>query len=499
MNKILPSFAFLIVVLTLTTFTQFGNTQNQPPAAPVSEPTQACLDCHSNVSPGLVQDWLSSRHSKTTPKQALEKPKLERRVTAESFPDNFQNVTVGCYECHGQNPDLHKDNFEHFGYKINVIVSPNDCQTCHPTEFQQYTNSKKAFALDNLRKNSIFHTLVETATSVKEVKDSKIMQMNSSHFAKNETCYGCHGSEVTVKGMRTVQTDVGEIQVPVLTDWPNQGVGRINPDGSKGACTACHPRHSFSIEIARKPYTCSQCHLKPDVPAYNVYMESKHGNIFASKEKEWNWEAVPWKVGVDFRAPTCATCHNSLIVSPDGEVIAERTHDFGDRLWVRIFGLIYAHPQPKSPETYLLKNKDGLPLPATFTGEMDTEHLLSMEEQKTHQDKMRRVCQSCHSSSWVNGHLEKLDSTVVETNQMVLASTKLVQKAWDKKWADPTNPFDEAIEQKWVAQWLFYANSVRYAAAMSGPDYAAFKNGWWELTNNLQEMSDWMKIQQKKK
>ncbi len=112
---------------------------------------------------------------------------------------------------------------------------------------------------------------------------------------------------------------------------------------------------------------------------------------------------------------------------------------------------------------------------------------------------MRKVCQSCHSSSWVNGHFEKLDSTIVETNQMTLVATQLVQKAWDKKWADPSNPFDEAIEQKWVDQWLFYANSVRYAAAMSGPDYAAFKNGWWELTNNLQEMADWLKLQEKKK
>jgi hypothetical protein len=38
-----------------------------------------------------------------------------------------------------------------------------------------------------------------------------------------------------------------------------------------------------------------------------------------------------------------------------------------------------------------------------------------------------------------------------------------------------------------VRQW-HYANSVRYAAAMQGLDYAAFKNGYWELTNNLGEM-----------
>jgi hypothetical protein len=38
--------------------------------------------------------------------------------------------------------------------------------------------------------------------------------------------------------------------------------------------------------------------------------------------------------------------------------------------------------------------------------------------------------------------------------------------------------FDEAIEQKWILQRLFYDNSVMYASAISGPDYAAFKNSW---------------------
>ncbi|HIC98731.1 MAG TPA: CBS domain-containing protein [Pyrodictiaceae archaeon] len=31
-----------------------------------------------------------------------------------------------------------------------------------------------------------------------------------------------------------------------------KGVGRVDPDGSLGTCTACHPRHQFSVEYARK-------------------------------------------------------------------------------------------------------------------------------------------------------------------------------------------------------------------------------------------------------
>jgi hypothetical protein len=64
--------------------------------------------------------------------------------------------------------------------------------------------------------------------------------------------------------------------------------------------------------------------------------------------------------------------------------------------------------------------------------------------------------------------------------------------------ADRKNPFDEALEQQWVRQWLFYANSVRYGSAMSGPDYVAFKNGWWELTNGLQRMHETVNPARKK-
>jgi hypothetical protein len=291
---------------------------------------------------------------------------------------------------------------------------------------------------------------------------------------------------------------MGEVKVPDLANWPNQGVGRINPDGSMGACTSCHPRHAFSIEVARKPYTCSQCHLEPDVPAWNVYAESKHGNILFSKQSEWDFNNVPWVVGEDFTAPSCSTCHVSLLVAPDGTVIAERSHDFGARLWVRLFGLIYTHPQPKSGDTSIIRNADGLPMPTTFTGELASEYLIDGAEQERRKGVMMSVCKGCHSTDWVEMHFAKLDSTLEETDKMTLAATKLISKAWDLGLADPSNPFDEPLEQKWIKQWLFFGNSIRYASAMTGaPDYAAFKYGWWELTNNLREMKEKMEMKMK--
>jgi hypothetical protein len=437
---------------------------------------------------------MKSEHAQGTPAESMKKPEIEREVSSLSVPESLQNVVVGCFECHSLNAGNHKDNFEHFDYRINVVVSPNDCATCHAKEADQYLPSKKAHAYSNLHDNPVYQTLVETVTQVQEVRDGKTVRLDSSANAQAETCYACHGTLVETQGMRTLETELGDIVVPALSNWPNQGVGRINPDGSRGACTACHPRHSFSIAIARKPDTCSQCHLEPDLPAWNVYRESKHGNIFHAIQAQWDWDNIPWVVGENFTAPTCATCHNSLLINPEGDVVAERSHDFGARLWVRIFGLIYSHPQPKSGRTYLIQNKDGLPLPTAFSGELAADFLLSEKEQENRKQKMGRVCKACHGPTWVKGAFEKLHATIKEADRMVEAATALMAVAWDGGHADPSNPFDEGLELKWTLQWLFYANSLRYASAMMGPDYATFKNGWWELTKNLQEMKDYLSI-----
>jgi hypothetical protein len=68
--------------------------------------------------------------------------------------------------------------------------------------------------------------------------------------------------------------------------------------------------------------------------------------------------------------------------------------------------------------------------------------------------------------------------------------------AWDKGLAkglaQGDSLFNEAIERKWVTQWLFYANSTRYASAMGGADYGVFANGRYQLSANLQELLDYV-------
>jgi len=489
----------ILLLAALFSFQAVQNTALNAQELKISPQTQECLDCHNSVTPGIVMDWKKSNHSKTTLTEAIKKSELERRVSAADISKiNSAGFAVGCFECHSLNKSSHKDNFEHFGSEINVVVSPNDCKTCHPVEADQYAVSKKAAAHFNLSENPVYNLLSETITSNKDYEKGKIIHGARNETALGETCYACHGTVVSVEGKTTVKSSLGDIEVPKLTNWPNQGTGRVNPDGSFGACTACHPRHSFSIETARKPYTCGQCHLEPDVPAYNVYKESKHGNIYESKEEGFNFSSVPWVIGKDFTAPTCATCHNSLLVNPEGIKTAERTHNFGDRLWVRIFGLVYSHPQPKSGKTYEIKNDDGLPLPTTFTGKPASAFLIDTGEMNLRKEKMTSVCTSCHSTSWTNAQFGKLERVNADADKMVLSSTKILLDGWTAGTADKKNPFDEELEFMWQNQWLFYANSVRYAAAMMGPDYAAFKNGWYEMTKNLEQMRNFNKINFKK-
>jgi len=131
-------------------------------------------------------------------------------------------------------------------------------------------------------------------------------------------------------------------------------------------------------------------------------------------------------------------------------------------------------------------------LPTTFTGVPASGFLIDEQEQLRRQGEMKKVCQSCHGTSWAENHFAKMNRTNAEADSMVLAATKLMVNGWEKKLADKSNPFDEGLEQKWVKQWLFYANSLRYASAMSGPDYATFEYGWWDLTRNLEEMREYI-------
>ena len=466
----------------------------------ISEATAECIDCHASIHPGIVKDWQNSRHAMVTPQKAMAVEGVARKVSSKSVPEGLQNIVVGCAECHTQRPKAHKDTFDHNGYNIHVVVSPDDCQTCHATERQQYSKNIMAHAYGNLADNKLYQKLEHSILAATEYQNGELKLAPSNDATKAEACYYCHGTKLELNGYETRDTEAaGELEFPIIKGWPNQGVGRINMDGSMGACSACHTRHAFSIEMARKPYTCKECHVGPDVPAFKVYAASKHGNIFATQQSSWDFKAVPWTIGKDFTAPTCATCHVSLLVNTDEEVVVERTHQMNNRLPWRILGLIYAHPHPSGPNTSIIRNKDGLPLPTDFAGGLATKFLIDEKEQNARRQAMQAVCLNCHDASWVNGHWKRFENTIAETNAKTLAATRIMENIWQHGFADPKeSPYDEAIERKWSESWLFYANTIRFASAMGGGgDYGVFADGRYHLSKTLLELNDWLKLQKK--
>jgi len=472
--------------------------------APVSEDTESCLDCHASLHPGIVEAWKASRHAQITPGEAMNVTGIARKVSSETVPEALRKVAVGCSECHTLRPDAHRDTLDHNGYDVHVVVSPKDCATCHSEEAAQFDKNLMAHAHGNLLGNDVYQLLIRSINDTPVFENGAVASTRSNAMTEAESCLYCHGTKLEFKGTVTRETDYGEMELPVIEGWPNQGTGRINLDGSLGACSACHTRHQFSIEMARKPYTCKECHVGPDVPAFKVYAASKHGNIFSTHHRTWDFKPVPWTVGKDFKAPTCAACHVSLLVNTDGDVLVERSHEVKNRLAYRIFGLIYAHPHPKDADTSRIKNKDGLQLPTDFEGGLAAEYLVNESEQAKMRDAMQASCLACHDKSWVDGHWTRFENTIKETNAGVLAATKLLQEIWKRGYATGlakgASPFDEFIEKKWADNWLFYANSIRFASAMAGGgDYGVFADGRYQSARNIQEILDWMAVRHRLK
>ncbi len=324
-------------------------------------------------------------------------------------------------------------------------------------------------------------------------------------------CLQCHGSVVVPYKVETVNVKGLQVTRMAYWGWPNNGAARVDPDGSIGTCTACHPRHLFSIKQAREPWTCGQCHLGYDHPHIEIYEESKHGNIYDAYGESWNWERLPWRVGVDFNAPTCATCHMSTIsvVDQNGneKIVVEGTHDLVKRLvWDQMH--FFSHPKPVIPDKMqvsfflggfsVLKGKmedvyaaaEKIPENSPYKypvfmgveikegykpGELGFPRLLTVEytgELKEHREEMIKVCTLCHSDQWARNFFRTADSSMIEYDIVARYAQALLKMAWELGIHDNKNILDEYMEIMWYYIWHHDGRRWRNGVYMMGPDYA---------------------------
>lgn len=359
----------------------------------VSAENKKCIDCHmaKDVGVGGINDWKASRHA----------PK-----------------GIGCTECHRAEKG-EPDAYEHYGSMVSTLVTPKDCMRCHDREAQEFEKSHHAKAaqftgsLDNFLGNVVEGPEVITTG-----------------------CAGCHGSVIKVM-------DDGKLHPAT---WPNSGIGRVNPDGSKGTCAACHARHGFSIAQARQPESCGRCHMGPDHPQIEAYYESKHGVLFEANKDKMKLAAPSekWQPGKDYLFPTCATCHMSATGTQ------EVTHDVGDRI------------------SWTLR-------PVVST---------RLENYEVRRKAMRQVCAACHSEQIVERFFTQLDQGVnLYNDKFGKPSKAAMDKLLAMKKLTPT-PYDEAIEWVFYELWHHEGRRARHGLSKMAPDFVHWQ-GFYEVAKHF--------------
>lgn len=411
MKKLILTLGFLGIFFFV--FQQKTNAQKHATIpTKISDETQQCIDCHADETKGIYQEWGTSKHYR---------------------------AHVGCYECHkAEKGD--PDAMEHNGFLISVIVSPKDCGQCHTSEVAQFSESHHAKA--GMILGSLDNYLAD------------IVEGNTDFFGKSALlvngCQQCHGSAVKI----------GKDGNPTADTWPNTGIGRFNPDGSVGSCTACHQRHAFSVEQARRPETCGKCHLGPDHPQKEIYNESKHGIAYRAHENDINIGSSKWVLGEDYTAaPTCATCHMSAVRTKDGDFIPA-THDVGKRI-------SWNNRPPVSIRPEISDKKLGLKKMAKVKWE-------------TRRENMKQVCTVCHSQPFVNNFYVQYDGLVNLYNKKFGKPGVELMKIVYKNNLITSQKFDEKVEWTWFEIWHHQGRRARHGASMMAPDYTHW-HGLYEV------------------
>jgi hypothetical protein len=299
----------------------FGEYRAETSSVVTTDESARCLNCHYPRQKKLVENWEKSKHAKEE---------------------------VGCYECHRSTYNDPASKRGHFGFNVQLPVSPLRCAECHEKQYQSFASSSHAMAYETIRNSKI-------------ASESEVLFETS--------CTLCHGNELKMENGRFA-----------AYKWPNHGIGRINTDGSRGNCVACHSHHEYSLELARSPETCGRCHHGLTGPAYEAWNKSKHGSNWktAAKNIDFNQTLlIPAQHDIDY--PDCFVCHIAATEKKE----TPSTHNPGERLSWKLAG----------------------------------EHSVFREDWGEKRLAMQNVCSSCHGNSQIDQFYRRYDAAVIEINK----------------------------------------------------------------------------------
>lgn len=357
-----------------------------------------CVVCHRRTTPGIVEQY---GHS------------------------SMAAAEVICSDCHQVERD-YPGSLEHEG--AFVLASPTTamCERCHQTEVAQFMQSRHSLpayvayaGAQNLPEDLIaqYEAIPEGGFNPVRLRERNALFELEGDEVTRFACQSCHN------------------------------IGRPAVDGSVGDCTKCHLRHEFSLEQARKPETCNFCHIGPDHPQYEIYIESPHGIAYHTGGHSWNWQAEPGTLSVgDFPAPTCSICHMS------GFGTSGTTHDVGDRLsW-----FLFAPVSERRPAW-----QDNIA-------------------------RMQGVCLQCHNQNFIDTFYADADKATLAVNAWVEESQRIVEPLQEQGLLTKA-PFDQPIDFTYFELWHHWGRTAKFGAWMQGPDYTQW-HGAYELLADLAEL-----------
>jgi len=360
--------------------------EREQPSEALVRATGKCASCHRQETAAVVHQYERSRHAE---------------------------AGVTCLDCHrpveGQEP------LDHRGFEIAARPTSFNCRQCHQTQYDQYLRSRHALpayaavqGTEGASPEQIAHAEKFHPGTVERPPNALALLEGAG--AREKGCLVCHD------------------------------VGRPNPDGSVGTCVQCHSRHSASVELARQPTTCGQCHMGPDHAQLEIYQESRHGALFAVQRDEMNLAADPDELTTaDMPVPTCATCHMSGL---EGLGV---THDTTERLsWY-----LYAPVSEKRPHY------------------------------ERGQAAMKEVCLTCHTSGQIDTFYEEAEVVLRTTNEKVRSVSERIAGLREEGLLTP-QPFDEPIEFLDFDYWHYYGRTAKHGAFMGGADFVQW-HGNYEL------------------
>jgi hypothetical protein len=328
--------------------------------------------------------------------------------------------TVNCLECHQALAGQEK--YEHRGFVLARHVTAANCRQCHASQYDQYLRSRHA------------------APAWAAVTGPKDFTAEQIAFAE----------QFHPGGVKRPANALPPLEGPqALTSGCQKchAVGRPNADGSIGTCTSCHARHAASVELARLPETCGQCHMGPDHSQIEIYHESKHGVLFNAQRGRMNLAADPKRLtAADMPVPTCATCHLSGLEG------LKTTHDTSERLSYYLFAEI----------------SDRRP---NFVAA---------------QIAMKETCRKCHTAPSIDRYYQEAEAVVAATNGTVREAKAVMDRLAGEGLLTKV-PFDDPIKYLYFNMWHYDGRTAKHGAFMGGADFVQW-HGAYELTSKLTEL-----------